>query len=499
MFGQFNVQSSYEVGKDDSLTYKAPNNIGSIKEVVWWVSGTLGTSVVGHIEQQPAAFNRTFDFSNNPISVATFNSSHNELNFRFGDAASNLELVQIDIHYIDAAGDNRQFHKEEWVTVNTITPPTISGPSDIKKCCTDPVIYTASGYQTANVFAWTVTGGTVLSGNGTNTVTVQPSIDDPISVSCNVSRTQSIPAYNYSNSKSTTRSQVVTPPIEGPKYPCLGDVNEFIINLDDFCGAIDHIVWDIPNGFEDVTNGSLTNGVILQPIPAALYQTLRITAQLVMANGCVATVSSHYVTIFDYGNPPTPQGYIAVTTDPDPITDPCDDYALFFNFVRTDGFQNGLTTVTPNHFIGVPHHIKGNTTVDVRVCYYNPCSQVQVCTTFVVDLPAPCPEPRIGNNPTTLESLTFEEVVNLADVKQEESTSETLKIYPNPTSGRLQIEYLQELPSIIRILDMSGKVAFETIAQQRNQTIDLTALPSGVYVVEIIGKERTEKQLIVSQ
>jgi hypothetical protein len=147
------------------------------------------------------------------------------------------------------------------------------GPSDIKKCCTDPVIYTASGYQTANVFAWTVTGGTVLSGNGTNTVTVQPSIDDPISVSCNVSRTQSIPAYNYSNSKSTTRSQVVTPPIEGPKYPCLGDVNEFIINLDDFCGAIDHIVWDIPNGFEDVTNGSLTNGVILQPIPAALYQT----------------------------------------------------------------------------------------------------------------------------------------------------------------------------------------------------------------------------------
>jgi hypothetical protein len=122
-----------------------------------------------------------------------------------------------------------------------------------------------------------------------------------------------------------------------------------------------------------------------------------------------------------------------------------------------------------------------------------------VCTTFVVDLPAPCPEPRIGNNPTTLESLTFEEVVNLADVKQEESTSETLKIYPNPTSGRLQIEYLQELPSIIRILDMSGKVAFETIAQQRNQTIDLTALPSGVYVVEIIGKERTEKQLIVSQ
>jgi hypothetical protein len=125
MFGQFNVQSSYEVGKDDSLTYKAPNNIGSIKEVVWWVSGTLGTSVVGHIEQQPAAFNRTFDFSNNPISVATFNSSHNELNFRFGDAASNLELVQIDIHYIDAAGDNRQFHKEEWVTVNTITPPTI--------------------------------------------------------------------------------------------------------------------------------------------------------------------------------------------------------------------------------------------------------------------------------------------------------------------------------------------------------------------------------------
>lgn len=502
---QFNAQPSYEVGKDGSLTYKlqAPADLASITEVVWWLSGTLGITVVGHIEQQTAAFNRIVDFSNNPISAATFNNgSNNKLNFRFGDNASSLELVKIDIIYTDKNGNTgKQLNAERWLDVNTISKPIITGPSDIQKCCTDPVTYKANAYQNANVFAWTVTGGTLLSGGGTNTIMVQPSISNTLSVSCQVSRSQSVPAYNFTGQKNTSRSQVITPPIEGPKYPCLGDVNEFVLNLDDFCGEIDHIVWDIPDGFEhvgDITNGNLTSGVLLQPIPAFLYQTLRITAQLVMTNGCIATVSNHYATIYNYGTPPTPQGYIAVTTDPDPIQ-PCHDYSLFFNFVPTDGFQNGITTVTPNHFIGVPHHINGNTTIDVNVCYDNPCSHVKICTTFVVDLPAPCPDPRIGNNPTNVVNIALENIAAPANGKQAESTFETLKIYPNPTSGRLQIEYLQELPSTIRILDMSGKVAFEIIAQQRNQTVDLTELPQGVYVVEIIGKERTEKQLIIIQ
>ena len=133
--------------------------------------------------------------------------------------------------------------------VNIISQPTVSGPSDIQECCVEPVTYSVNGYQNANVFDWGVSGGTVLLDNGASIV-VQPSSTNPINVDCQVSRQESVPAYNYGNSKNTTRSQVVTPPIQGVDYLCLGEVYEFFLDLGGFCGDIESIDWDIPQDFE---------------------------------------------------------------------------------------------------------------------------------------------------------------------------------------------------------------------------------------------------------
>jgi hypothetical protein len=375
--------------------------------------------------------------------------------------------------------------------VNIISQPTVSGPSDIQECCVEPVTYSVNGYQNANVFDWGVSGGTVLLDNGASIV-VQPSSTNPINVDCQVSRQESVPAYNYGNSKNTTRSQVVTPPIQGVDYLCLGEVYEFFLDLGGFCGDIESIDWDIPQDFEVQ---SIDDEVItIAPTSSMLYQSFDIKAQLIMAGGCTTT-AIHNVTIFQNGTPPTPQGYIAVTSDPVNI-DPCDDYFLFFDFVQTDGFQNGTISISPQLFVGVPHHIKGQTTVDMRVCYYNPCSDETACRTFVVDLPEPCPDhPRIGNPATSITSQKYE----VSDIGEEENTSEIqeVQIFPNPTKGILNINYPNEVLSRIRIIDMDGKVVLEKQKTQSNQVLNLQDLAQGLYVVEVFLMDEVVRKLII--
>jgi hypothetical protein len=224
-----------------------------------------------------------------------------------------------------------------------------------------------------------------------------------------------------------------------------------------------------------------------------LYQTLDIKAKLVMAGGCIATTAIQSVTIFQNGTPPTPQGYIAVTSDPVTL-DPCKDYFLFFDFVQTDGYQNAIITVSPQVFIGVPHHRRTDT-INVRVCYYNPCSDIQVCTTFVVNLPEPCPDPRIGNSSTTIESQNHEVI----DIRKEEVApkNQEIQVFPNPTMGILQIRYPNEAKSNIRVLDMSGKIVVEKRKIQTTEILDLQHLAQGLYVVEIFLNDEIIRKLII--
>lgn len=505
--GEFDTQNAYEVGQDYSVSFEITDSvvIDKITKVEWFFNGTTGDIVSGELEQ---VSNVTYYVTNfpDPIYVSEFNNGNgNEVDFTLGNFALANDPIRIIVTYIDTSGQpGGELDINDFLSVNIITQPTVSGPSDIQECCVTTVTYTASGYENANEFDWSINpaGGTIVVDNGTNII-VQPSLTNPISVDCQVSRQESVPAYNYSNSMTTTRSQVVTPPIQGIptsqgiEYLCLGDIYELFLDLDGFCGEIEDVIWTIPQDFEIQ---SIDDEVVtIAPTSSMLYQSFDIKAQIVMVGGCLATTVTHNVTIFQNGTPPTPQGYIAVTSDPSPIA-PCEDYFLFFDFVQTDGFQNGIITMTPKVFIGVPHHRRGDT-VNVRVCYYNPCSGIETCTTFVVDLPEPCPtHPRITNSSLPIAESQKYEVVGV-DEEEVRTVLQEVQIYPNPTKGILHINYPDEellhTSSRIRVMDISGKVVLERQKIQRSEILDLKHLVQGLYVVEVFLNDGIVRTLIV--
>jgi hypothetical protein len=59
-----------------------------------------------------------------------------------------------------------------------------------------------------------------------------------------------------------------------------------------------------------------------------------------------------------------------------------------------------------------------------------------------------------------------------------------LSMYPNPTSGVLQITKSQIGAASVEVLDLNGKV-LQNSAMQQHLLLDLTAYPRGMYMVKV--------------
>jgi hypothetical protein len=72
------------------------------------------------------------------------------------------------------------------------------------------------------------------------------------------------------------------------------------------------------------------------------------------------------------------------------------------------------------------------------------------------------------------------------------SGSESIVLYPNPTQGNVQIESTEDLPVNTKVLvfDLMGKQqAVEAlITDSRQVKLDMTALPQGIYIVNVQGE-----------
>jgi hypothetical protein len=66
-----------------------------------------------------------------------------------------------------------------------------------------------------------------------------------------------------------------------------------------------------------------------------------------------------------------------------------------------------------------------------------------------------------------------------------------IQLFPNPSNGQIQVllDFEPSVTSKIMILDMQGKVVLELHAIERNNTIDLSSLESGVYQLILIDKQ----------
>jgi len=94
--------------------------------------------------------------------------------------------------------------------------------------------------------------------------------------------------------------------------------------------------------------------------------------------------------------------------------------------------------------------------------------------------------------------LSMEDFVNESlqsidsDVQSDLPRSEYLSVFPNPTNGIFHIDnskYVIELETV-RIMDVSGKVVkLENIQGIENPKVDVSALPTGLYILEIIDRK----------
>lgn len=72
-----------------------------------------------------------------------------------------------------------------------------------------------------------------------------------------------------------------------------------------------------------------------------------------------------------------------------------------------------------------------------------------------------------------------------------------LSVFPNPSSGSINIRSDLEKEGTIKILNQLGQLVDEKIIELKNANIDLSKLPKGIYVVQVMHEEKSKSVKIV--
>ncbi len=79
------------------------------------------------------------------------------------------------------------------------------------------------------------------------------------------------------------------------------------------------------------------------------------------------------------------------------------------------------------------------------------------------------------------------------------SNSSLISIYPNPTSGILNINYLSGSTKNLQILDISGRIVLETSVADDTSTLNISNLQSGIYYLKILSTTKVDCLKIVKE
>jgi hypothetical protein len=82
--------------------------------------------------------------------------------------------------------------------------------------------------------------------------------------------------------------------------------------------------------------------------------------------------------------------------------------------------------------------------------------------------------------------------------KKQDASLEKVKVYPNPIYEEVNIDFMNGFISPITIYDLEGKVVLSTTPASDRNAIDLSALKSGCYILELT-KEPARKWKILKQ
>ena len=103
-------------------------------------------------------------------------------------------------------------------------------------------------------------------------------------------------------------------------------------------------------------------------------------------------------------------------------------------------------------------------------------------------------------------ALTSQEIQDIYDqhcwaTAIENEVQNVVKLFPNPASEMLQIEWNTIQPEKIAIIDFTGKIVLqkELETSKQNTNLDVSNLAKGMYLVKIVGKEGEYSQKFVKE
>lgn len=95
-------------------------------------------------------------------------------------------------------------------------------------------------------------------------------------------------------------------------------------------------------------------------------------------------------------------------------------------------------------------------------------------------------------------AITFIQNVSICTGLNETEQVEEFNIYPNPTSGQVNLSFTSDELRIIEIIDLLGKKVYSTISFKQDLLIDATSFNKGIYFINILNDNfKTSKKLIV--
>lgn len=106
----------------------------------------------------------------------------------------------------------------------------------------------------------------------------------------------------------------------------------------------------------------------------------------------------------------------------------------------------------------------------------------------IADLGASSTATTIATAPanTLFKGLAFSPTAMTTGINEQKNTSEEVTLFPNPTNGQLHILLPKAFSqSNLEVLDVTGKAIYTTTAADRQLSLDVAALPAGIYFVKV--------------
>jgi len=358
------------------------------------------------------------------------------------------------------------------VDVKTVCGPTISNPT-ILACSTDNVQICATGYCDANSFAWSVTGGSIVSGQGSSCITVSPIGNNNVTATCVAKRSSGLPNYTATNTRTITRTarSVNYTTIDTKNWLGIGAGRSLSLEAQN---GVSSINWVAPGctivgqGTTDATitpTTSITGGTVID-----------VYANVTFTGGCTANSPINSYTVFNNENPPVPNGYIVSTPDDGNV---CTATSFFLDFVgnNTSYFP---VIITPRVIFATGVKSKQR---NVEVCYRNSFTGINTCQSFGYLAPEPC-----------IDQTT-------ARLNSDATIATGIALFPNPTHGNFTVSFGREVSGNYKIYDSVGELTQkQDFSNKSNLIIDLDSkLKNEYYFVHLNIDGVTTVKTIVLQ